>query len=324
MTTLPFGKAQYVNGTLVHVPPSDPASFPEWVKSMLDLSMTFGAFGITVLVTPDLAAHLLENEREDRREGPNEDNRDLKTWLVKKIQTDIESGKWQLNGESIIIAFGDKPSVPYYLNDGQHRLWSIVNSDIACPVVVVFGVDRNTRDTIDSGGKRSVSDKVKMDRRISKDARKHNRTLSTVAKMKLQYDADPNHMAKSIFDDPTDMQQVELARDEAFQKKVVTAIEAIPPGPLARHHRTALTFAQLILYDVAPERAAGFFAALFDKNNRRTSRVLRMFYQKAIANGLGKDNVGKVAMIFQTFNSWGRDEEGYDWVIPGRIPAIIR
>lgn len=104
-------------------------------------------FSEIATITPSIAKHILER---------NDDNRSLKDGLVRQIATDIASGLWQLNGESIIIA---KDGL---LNDGQHRLSAVVESGKPIQTVIMFGVSRASRDTVDMGSSRSAGDIIGM------------------------------------------------------------------------------------------------------------------------------------------------------------------
>jgi hypothetical protein len=98
-------------------------------------------------ITPAMAAAWLER---------NGFNRPLRNTHVEVLANDLRSGRWQLNGESIV--FDDEE----YLLDGQHRLWAIVEAEIAAPSVVVRGVKRSAFATIDTGMKRTGSDALSL------------------------------------------------------------------------------------------------------------------------------------------------------------------
>lgn len=99
--------------------------------------------GFVADLTPELAAILLER---------NPANRKIKTAKVDDFAKDIQSGAWKLNGEAIIIADDGR------LNDGQHRCAAVVQAQRAIAVFMVFGVPRDTRDTLDQGVNRSSAD----------------------------------------------------------------------------------------------------------------------------------------------------------------------
>lgn len=98
-------------------------------------------------LTPDIAAALLER---------NPNKRSLSATKIDDFVRDMKSGDWKLNGEPVIIANDGS------LNDGQHRCHPVIQSGIPVKTVMIFGVDRETRDTLDQGKNRMVSDYLSM------------------------------------------------------------------------------------------------------------------------------------------------------------------
>lgn len=102
---------------------------------------------VVEVLTPALAQALLRR---------NDDNRRINDVLVENYARDMLSGKWHMNGEPIIIASNG------LMNDGQHRCRAVIEAELAVPVVFVFGVDRESRTTVDQGRVRTVSDYLSM------------------------------------------------------------------------------------------------------------------------------------------------------------------
>ena len=96
----------------------------------------------TMEISPSLATTWLEK---------NTRNRPLNQRVIDSLSHQIKTGKWQLNGESIIISETGK------VLDGQHRLHSIVNSQTSIKSVVVLGAKDDSFLTIDTGKSRSGS-----------------------------------------------------------------------------------------------------------------------------------------------------------------------
>lgn len=102
---------------------------------------------VTGKLTPSLARLLLAR---------NQDNRRLSADAVEKYARDIVNGNWRFNGEPIVIA---KDGL---LNDGQHRCEAVVLAGEAISVIFVFGVDRDSRFTLDQGKMRMAGDYLGM------------------------------------------------------------------------------------------------------------------------------------------------------------------
>lgn len=98
-------------------------------------------------LTPALAGILLSR---------NTANRKVKQGIVDRYSRDISNGAWQLNGEPLIISKSGQ------LNNGQHRCRAVVDANQAIPVLFVFGVERETRTTLDQGAVRTVGDYLGM------------------------------------------------------------------------------------------------------------------------------------------------------------------
>ena len=125
-------------------------------------------FSEIVTVTPDIARRIL---------AMNEQNRTISNRLIEMIASDIRSGLWVLNGESIVI------SSDGYLNDGQHRLLAVVLADKPIQSVMMFGVSRASRMTVDMGRARKVSDFFTMQGVV------HAHRIAALARLMLAYES---------------------------------------------------------------------------------------------------------------------------------------
>lgn len=97
-----------------------------------------------VFVTPQMAAAWLEN---------NVDNRKVIPGHLKSLEAFFRRGEMKLNGQTI------KFSVTGRLLDGQHRLMACANTGVGFWTLVVYGLEEDSFDTIDVGGKpRQVRD----------------------------------------------------------------------------------------------------------------------------------------------------------------------
>lgn len=94
-------------------------------------------------ITPAQAERYLER---------NEHNRSLRVRHVEKLASDIQEGRWHLNGSSIVFN-GDGT-----LLDGQHRLAAIVQAGVPVDMLIVRGVSKAAMATIDANISRKASD----------------------------------------------------------------------------------------------------------------------------------------------------------------------
>jgi hypothetical protein len=105
-------------------------------------------FALRVELTPELAEILLSR---------NPENRPKKTWHIQEMAEDIKAGRWELNGQTIVV------SRCGLLNDGQNRSMAVVMADKSIPTFMVFGIDREARKRMDIGRVRTVADFLGME-----------------------------------------------------------------------------------------------------------------------------------------------------------------
>lgn len=98
-------------------------------------------------ITPVMAADLLTK---------NGANRKLNLRHVDFLASQIKTGKWQNNGQTIVIASDGT------LMDGQHRLSAIVSANEPADLGLVTNVSREAMATIDNGKPRSSADVLYM------------------------------------------------------------------------------------------------------------------------------------------------------------------
>lgn len=138
----------------------------EWLRQQTERARK-EVFSAEFVITPQIAALLLKK---------NPDNRNLSKKRIAEIRADLERGRYELNGEPIIV------SKDGLLNDGQHRLIACVESGVTFRSVVVFGVSRNSRLTLDQGGARTVADYLDMEGETE-----HTKVAATVSRMLWQH-----------------------------------------------------------------------------------------------------------------------------------------
>ena len=101
-----------------------------------------GTEAAVIDLTPKLAKELLLC---------NFDNRPISIKRVESFAADIRDGRWEFNGETIIVADTGE------MNDGQHRCHAVIMADKSIPTLLVKGVSRASRFTRVRSIKSSVS-----------------------------------------------------------------------------------------------------------------------------------------------------------------------
>lgn len=116
-----------------------------------------------VLLSPEMAQVILDNMWQEA-----DGNRRMKEWLKDNYKRDILNENWIPSDESIGI---DYDGVPY---NGRHRMTALVESGCEYPFYITFNALKEAKFTVDSGAKRSPSEKLK----LIVDTTLGNRTVS--------------------------------------------------------------------------------------------------------------------------------------------------
>ncbi len=117
-----------------------------WLNQCVKLSQG-GIFSEVTILTPGLAEVLLAR---------NVSNRGLRKAKLEQFSRDMAAGHWTLNGEALIVANDGS------LNDGQHRCHAVIDANTPVPMLITFGLEPESRLTVDQGAMRSAGDFLAM------------------------------------------------------------------------------------------------------------------------------------------------------------------
>lgn len=124
-----------------------PVATIDWLNRCLQAAQT-SVFTDRVFITAGVASALLER---------NDSNRGISPTKAEHYARDMAEGRWAENGETIIVSRDGQ------LNDGQHRMQAVIDSNAVVPFLFVFGVARESRLTVDQGRARGAGDYLAMD-----------------------------------------------------------------------------------------------------------------------------------------------------------------
>lgn len=119
----------------------------EWYRSNIRRAAS-GPFCELVTITPERAKVLLTF---------NPQNRGLSNKRLAELRVDMLRGQFRLNGETIIV------SREGYMNDGQHRCVGAVETGTSFQTFMVWGVERDSRLTVDTGTARKTANFIHME-----------------------------------------------------------------------------------------------------------------------------------------------------------------
>lgn len=121
----------------------------------------------TVLITPEVAAELLER---------NLNNRKPKRRAIGMYARDMRAGNWSPDASDIKVAKTGE------LLDGQNRLMACVEAGVPFPTLLRTGLDKDTRNHVDQGVRRTVGDTLDM------NGITDPRSVATAINLRIRYE----------------------------------------------------------------------------------------------------------------------------------------
>lgn len=261
-----------------------------------------------VKLTPALAEVLLNR---------NPDNRRISEALVSEMVRDIRNDAFRFNGEPIIV------SKDGLLNDGQHRCTAVMAAGRAIDVIMVIGVERETRTTVDQGKIRTVGDYLGM------EGLENGADVATVARLLLVYQTSGsvrtgNAMGrgrKSKFA-PTKSEVLHFARDNA---SLVKALDNTPKKNVKVFGgRPALAFLLYVLAQKAGWPAATAFVDTLvnGANLDKKSPILYVRSRFVVEQGKLKPHE-RMELMFRAWNAYRlKQSPSMLKIMGGRLPSL--
>ena len=243
-----------------------------------------------VWITPERAAKLLES---------NTHNRGDKEKKVNQYAQDMLNGKWRLNGEAIKI------SKSGFIADGQNRLMACVKAGVAFETLIVFNVDDEAQEVMDTGAARSLNDVLK----LREEAYSSN--LSGAIRLSWRWDSELLMSKVS----PTTSQALEWLRDNPRVREYVVSHWY---QPIRKRTGTGLQIPPAVLssffyktHPILPEEANFFHDELAyqDKTGRaHPINVYRARIQNVESQGEAVSDVDHLAYVIKAWNAFLKGE----------------
>jgi hypothetical protein len=194
-------------------------------------------FSEVVSLSPELAEMLLDH---------NPNNRHIRIRAVQSYKTDIINGDWSLNGESLKVAKTGE------LNDGQHRCHAVIAAGRAVQTVIQFGLERETRMTVDQGAIRTTGNFLAM------EGHKNANVAAAVASHIWQYENFGN-VENAGHITPT---KVQVKETYNRHPTIDDSIVAIPKAKHVGRSRSTLAFCHWLIARRTKTQADFFFLRL--------------------------------------------------------------
>lgn len=129
---------------------------------------------------PDVGIEMIDAKTATKMLEGNTHNRAINQARVRQFASDMADGRWMENGESL------KFDMNGTLQDGQHRLWAVIESDTSQPMVVVRGLFPEAQDTMDIGASRTTGQILRLNGQTNPNF------AAAVAHLLLRWDRHPD------------------------------------------------------------------------------------------------------------------------------------
>lgn len=237
-----------------------------------------------VQLTPILAAALLER---------NPANRKLSERLVETYTYEIAGGRWVFNGEPIIIADDG------LLNDGQHRCEAVVRAARSIEVIMVVGVSRTSRTTLDQGRARTAGDYLGM------DGHSNSTHLATAANYAWQYSV-RGQLASGSAHRGTKSEIMAFVADHPVLSRSVTLAQNTKSRMIGGNAFVAFCHFAICAAARRREDADQFFYSLLEGDGLKTGNPILYTRNRLIGMSGSRDVNGKAELVFRGWNAHSR------------------
>lgn len=270
-----------------------------WLTDRLHRAEREGVFSEVGELSPVLAELFLQR---------NPSNRTLVASKLAEYYRDIVNGRWELNGEAILI------SEDGLMNDGQHRCTAVVKSGRTIKTVFTFGVSRESRVTVDQGAARTAGDYLSM------DGVENGRCAAAVAGMLWQYEHIGKISRQSEYR-PTKVQVREAFIDNPGINDSIRAVQM--KGVSLVGGVSTLAFCHYLFAQRDGEAAGSFIQRLIKGDRLVTTSPIFRCRERLLSNR--RMDVGqKVELIFRTWNAHrlGKRFDGKASPTTGTLPKL--
>jgi hypothetical protein len=235
-------------------------------------------FSEIVDLTPELASLLL---------ALNTNNRTLRDHTVKNYAADIKSGRWQFNGESIIVC-SDR-----VLSDGQHRGRAVIEAGQAIKVVIVFGTPSSSRTTTDGGIAKTAGDYLAIEGFVDS-----NNVAATGAKV-LSIQVRGKIATGSEM--PTKQETLEFVRENP---DLIESVRCVNDGHARLGSKSLLAAAHYMMARKDQAAAAVYIGKLISGENLSRTDPIYVVREKLLAKDKRLNSNEKMKAIIMGWNNW--------------------
>jgi hypothetical protein len=240
-------------------------------------------------ITPEVAGKWL---------GYNSHNRKIRPSRVDGIAQDIRAGAWVLDGNP--IRFGVRNG-SVFLADGQHRMKAIQAAGVSVPSVVITGLSAAAQDVIDTGAKRTFSD------RLTLSGIPNSRHTASMLRKIWQYQTGVLTSGKA---QPTHTQLWQILQanpDVQLDVRRGMTVNANIRGPIGVY-----AMASYMFRNISDTDATYFFDHLRSGGELPAGHPILQLRQRMMNNALAKTKLSDVEIAAITVKAWNAFRNGQD------------
>ena len=298
-------QARPASKKVLHIDPafqleSERRKLAGWLDDFVASAKGGNPIAKTVELTPALASLLLDR---------NPANRKLRDNAVERFAYEIEGDRWTFNGEPILVSDTGE------LNDGQHRCAAVVRAGKSIPVVMIVGVSRESRTTLDQGRARTAADYLAM----RNEANATN--LAVAANFAWQYQT-RGMLAKGGSAKATKSEIIAFVQDNpgirrSLDKFITKTARAVGGVSLLAFCHFAIGAAG------KKEDVDTFFLALVEGTNLGKGHPALYVRTRMLVMMGHHDKNARAELIFKAWNAWRRgDRVEKIWLSGGVLPVL--
>lgn len=289
---------QQGNSTVATQINQPPHGSPAWFFRMVERAEDGNVLTEKVKITPELAMTILQN---------NPNNRPIRSAKLAQLTADIQACRWVFNGEPILI------SNEGLLNDGQHRLQAVIDARAPILALMVFGLERSSRTTVDQGAARSAGDYLGM------GGVKYANTVAAIGRFLIAYEQGDGR----VLSRPNDISATEIVKSYGNDSRVMAGAEfASAMRPYAKTFASPqiIGFSFVLLTRINATDADTFLRQVFlGEGIRRGDPAF------AVRQALMRDRATPIEKITSIFRGWNAFRENRDLVhakFNGEFPEL--
>ena len=270
-----------------------------WLDSLIEKSKAKPISQI-IQLTPEMAEMLLDR---------NPANRKVSEGTVEAYTHEIARGAWVFNGEPIIVSNTGE------LNDGQHRCRAVIEAGRPIETVLIVGIKRETRTTLDQGRARTSADYLSM------EGNTNTNVLAAAANMVWQY-RNKGLLSTAGRDKATKSEVLEIVAENPGLTRSVAMVQVAAAAAVGG--QSVLAFAHFTFRTTDhPEDADYFIHSILTGAGLKAGSPI-LYARNRLIGERGRIRAnGKAEVIFKGWNAWRRGESLSRMIITGGLLPVL-